>query len=357
MPFVVARLVDFTCDCGLLWRRTILETARWRIAMARSMKLRLRYVNRYCNVRHPADASKWTMMVSVEDFIPSLTGFTRSLDITTALRLCNRYGRGASCYVSKLPTELIDLIEIHVHIATRQTAFAEWEQQRMCTETRCTCDYDERWPVERRELHKSRLVEDGLTPHHANIRAFCLRTRGFRALGADAQLVKKYFGLDIWTPITHSYDVHPGEIRLRPLSSPHQVQSQLFFMLPGFLQHKCSGIDQGFENSSIAYDFKAAPGPDRRVMRRFLRVFRMLGLLNNGDLRMLEAVVNLAAPGSTNESNFGLRERILSKLAEFGRGAQQYVAEGKAWPDIVHVQRRSSWESRMQTGWLAHDAL
>ena len=101
-------------------------------------------------------------------------------------------------------------------------------------------------------------------------------------------------------------------------------------------------------------DFAAAPGPDGMMMRRFLRVFRMLGLLSDGHLRLLEKVVNHAGFGGPDESNAALRERVLNKLAELGRGQVQHAIDGKVFPEILHVQRSSSWESRMQSGWLAN---
>ena len=104
-------------------------------------------------------------------------------------------------------------------------------------------------------------------------------------------------------------------------------------------------------------DFAAAPGPDRRMMRRFLRVFRMLGLLPDGQLRLLETVVNLAGFGSTDESNAALRKRVLNKFAELGKGHTQQVVDGRVLPDILHVERTSSWESRMQSAWLAKEDL
>lgn len=311
------------------------------------------------------------MSVSVEDFIPSLAGYVQSLDVTTVLRLCNRHGRGTSCHVNKLPTELIELIEGHVHVAMRQKAHMEWEQQKRCAEGKCACDYDDHWPVDRKELHKSLLmkdraskrpideVEDDRSLHHANIRDFSLRTRGFRALHADARLVKKYFGMDIWTPIMHSYDVHPGDIRLRPLLSrpgPPEVQSQLFFMLPGVLRRQCdSEYQRPGSFSTMDRDFAAAPGPDRGMMRRFLRVFRTLGLLPGDHLRLLETAVNLAAFGKIDESNAALRKRVFNKFAESGKGQTQHSIDGRVLPDILHVERTSSWENRMQSAWLAKE--
>ena len=100
-------------------------------------------------------------------------------------------------------------------------------------------------------------------------------------------------------------------------------------------------------------DFAAAPSPDRMMMRRFLRVFRMLGLLPDENLRLLEIIVNLSAFGGTDENNAALQKRVLIELAEIGRGRTQHAVDRKVLPEILHVQRSSSWESRMQSGWLA----
>jgi hypothetical protein len=133
------------------------------------------------------------------------------------------------------------------------------------------------------------------------------------------------------------------------------MQSQLFFVLPGFLRRTCdSEYQRPGSFSTMDRDFAAADGPDRRMMRRFLRVFRMLGLLPDDRLlRLLEKVVNLAAFGSTDESNAALQKRISNKLAELGKGHSQRAIDGLVLPDVVHVQRSSTWESRTQSAWLA----
>ena len=134
------------------------------------------------------------------------------------------------------------------------------------------------------------------------------------------------------------------------------MQSQLFFMLPGYLRRTCEGEYQRPGSfSTMDRDFEAIPGPDRRMMRRFLRVFRMLGLLPDDRLRLLEKLANLAAFGSTDESNAMLRKRISNKLAELGKGPTQHAINGMVLPDIVHVERSSSWENRMQSTWLAKE--
>jgi hypothetical protein len=336
------------------------------------------------------------MAVSVEEFIPSLTGYVQSQPIITALRLCNRYGRGPACFVNRLPTELIELIESHIHVAIRRSAFAEWEQQKRCTEGACACEFEAHNTFEHTGRRKSRLasretvsigeIDDILganvpslsctndtdectklqhvCPHYANICNFSLRTRDFRALHADAQLVRKYFGLNIWTAIKHSYDIHPDDIRLRPLvmtggadSSPKtRLRSQLLLMLPDPLQSKCS-INSLCPGELLRdQDPTAAPTSAWKMLRRFLRLFRLLELLPDQGLRLLEKFVNVAEAAGGNDTTYDVRERFYNKLSESHRGVNRGVMEGKVWPDVLRVSRPSSWESRMQDSWLARSS-
>lgn len=344
------------------------------------------------------------MSLSAEDFIPSLAGYVQSLPIITALRLCNRYGQGSAAFVNTLPTEIIDLIEAHVHVATRQSACTEWEQQKNCTEGNCACfpescepfdpclhrhkplpascaavpigAFDRTLGLEIRSLTRttssarSARLRSGCA-HHANVRNFALRTRDFRALESDARLVKKYFGLNVWTPIRHSYDIHPDDIRLRPrlgrsngmdasmtpkaLLRQHGLGPQLCLMLPGSTESRSAGSSQIEERLSLKRKFEAEPCPDWKMMRRFLRVFRTLGLQTHERLRLLERVVNLVAHDSGAECNRALQDRFLDEIIDSDEGIDEDVLEGKLCPDILHVERRSSWESRLQTGWLTRN--
>jgi hypothetical protein len=340
---------------------------------------------------------QWSMAISVEDFIPSLTGYVQSQPIITALRLCNRYGKGPACFVNRLPTELIELIESHIHVAIRQSAFAEWEQQKKCTEGSCACEFEAHHAFEHMGRRQSRLTSretvsvgeiddilaanfpssssctndtDGCTklrhvcPHYANICNFSQRTRDFRALDADAQLVRKYFGLNIWTAIKHSYDIHPDDIRLRPLvmiggadlSPKICLRSQLLLMLPDHLKSRCGVNSLCPENPSLDQDYTAASTSEWKMLRRFLRLFRMLELLPNEGLRLLEKFVNVAEAAGGNDTGYDMRERFYSKLAESHQGVNRAVMEGKVWPHVVRVSRPSSWESRMRDGWLARSS-
>lgn len=347
------------------------------------------------------------MDLIAEDFIPSLAGYVRSLPVITTLRLCNRYAKGPACGVNKLPTEIIELIEALVHVATRKSAFAEWEQQKRCTEGSCTCDFDAQEALDpRMRRHQSLLASREATqigeidqilgleapssstctadsaggcaklhhacrPHYENVRNFSLRTRDFRALDADARLVKRLFGLEIWTPIRHSYDVHPEDVRLRPAGSSyvdlstrermllhHKSLSKagIYLMLPGFMETRCEGSNRCLDRHLLGETFAAAPCPDRKTMRRFLRAFRLLQVLPDERLRLLERVVNLVECDDEGESNCALTKRLRRKGTEFDEGRNEHLIYGRGWPAVIEVARRVSWESRMQTSWLGRDS-
>lgn len=348
------------------------------------------------------------MDLTAEDFIPSLAGYVQALPIITTLRLCNRYAQGPACGVNKLPTEIIELIETHVHVATRKSAFAEWEQQKKCTEGTCACDFDAQELLDPRvKRHQSLLASSEATqigeidqilgleapsssttctidsaagcaklhhvclPHYENVRNFSLRTRDFRALDADARLMKRHFGLEIWTPIRHSYDVHPEDVRLRPAGSSyvdlstrermllhHKSMSKagIYLMLPGFMETRCEGSIRCPERALLGETFATASCPDRKMMRRFLRVFRLLQLLPDERLRLLERVVNLVECNGESESNCALTKRLRRKGAEFDEGRNGHLIYGSWWPAVIEVARRVSWESRMQTSWLRRDS-
>lgn len=336
----------------------------------------------------------------MEDFIPSLSGYVQSLPAITTLRLCNRYGKGSSCFVNRLPTELVDLIEGYIHLTSRQSAFAEWEQQKNCTLRRCGCECSEHYhnpAVPRRLLRRARSAssmpnstgrEDGRSQtsgmpsaaarntdievhlkshdncsHPKNVSAFVLRTRDCRAVDTDAKNIKKHFGLDVWTPIRHSYDVHPDDIRLRPLATglrhfdvdrygmalpdKHPRQPQLLVMLPGSIT--CIDSHQNRpEKQRLEENFMTQPCPDRGTMRRFLHVCRMLELRSSEDLHYLETLANIVG----RETNAELRTQLHAGVIE----CDDKFLDLEEWhgmhPDIVNVQRPSSWESRMQTAWL-----
>lgn len=84
-------------------------------------------------------------------------------------------------------------------------------------------------------------------------------------------------------------------------------------------------------------------------------MFRLLHLLPDEHLRLLERVVNLVECDDDGESNCALSKRLFRKAADFDEGRDEHVIHGKLWPAIFEVERKFSWESRMQTNWLRRD--
>lgn len=331
------------------------------------------------------------------DFIPSLTGYIQSLPTIATLRLCNRYGKGPACFVNRLPTELIDLIEGHVRVASRESAYEEFQEQTRCDRKTCACDRSmchSYCTPERRVRHQHRIsvsmairgntskaaisrdppsiaagtsgsledLEPQTCRHHANTHSYYLRTRDFRAIGHDAKVIQKHFGLDVWTHIRHSYDIALWDLRIQPQGSglrrldvntremtyPYNKRrwNRLFLMLPGSL----SRISTQSEDHSLREDFMAALCPDRMVMRRFVRVCRLLGLRSSGYLRLLEMLAE--CNNVDHGTNVDLEKRMIAKIAESKGEILEQDGFREIYPHIAHVERPSSWESRMQTAWL-----
>lgn len=199
--------------------------------------------------------------------------------------------------------------------------------------------------------------------HFKNLRAFGIRTRDFRALDADAKSVKKHFGLDVWTHIRHSYDFHPDDVRLRPLApgsrhfdldtnamslpDKHRRQSQLLLMLPGSIT--CN--DPQLSRQRLEEGLMTQPCPDRKMMRRFLHVCKMLKLRSSEDLRYIETLANVV----DRETNAELKTQLHAGVIECDEKFLDLDEWHGMHPDIVTVQRPSSWASRMQTAWLEGD--
>lgn len=325
------------------------------------------------------------MPIRVEDFLASLSGHIQALPAIAALRLCNVFGKGDACFLNRLPTELVDLIEVYVHIASRETAYAEWKQQKQCAWDKCTCDCPQCQHQASRKSNASltaqgarknpgilaltagargftRGVMPHVCPHQTNLHDFSLRTRDFRSVDADAKLVKRHFGLDVWTSVKHSYDIHPDDVWLRPLpmhlpafdksfrQDGDQHGRQLFLMLPGSI----TSIQASFDSDKLLKKkFMKEPCPDGKMIRRFLRACRLLGLRYDRDLSSLE---RFADKGDDVDIKTNEDLQVFAPLAGLGE-----MGEGRpSWQllslYIVTVDRASSWESRMQSAWLKRES-
>jgi hypothetical protein len=63
--------------------------------------------------------------------------YIATLSVINTLRLCNRYGTGATCYINKVPTELISAVEEYLVESAREKALKTWSQERKCCEGIC----------------------------------------------------------------------------------------------------------------------------------------------------------------------------------------------------------------------------
>jgi hypothetical protein len=86
--------------------------------------------------------------VRIEKLGAHLEAYTNTLPVITALRLCNRFGKGTNCYISKLPTELIDAIEHLVLEPERERCLVSWSKELKCWKRDCNMFEDHFTPEE-----------------------------------------------------------------------------------------------------------------------------------------------------------------------------------------------------------------
>lgn len=67
-----------------------------------------------------------------------LAAYVLLLPTITALRLCNRFGKGPQATVAKLPVELLNEIEKYLIEDKRAQLYEEWFSQFKCYETQCS---------------------------------------------------------------------------------------------------------------------------------------------------------------------------------------------------------------------------
>lgn len=73
----------------------------------------------------------------IDELGAHLEAYARTLPTITTLRLCNRFGTGDDCHISRLPVELVKLIEDHIIEPERKDALEIWSQTLKCGEGRC----------------------------------------------------------------------------------------------------------------------------------------------------------------------------------------------------------------------------
>ncbi|GAB1730041.1 hypothetical protein NU195Hw_Modified_202t1 [Hortaea werneckii] len=82
----------------------------------------------------------WAVPVRPDTLGAHLEAYAAGLPAITALRLCHRFGTGDAAHITRLPRELILLIEEHVHAANwhlRSKPDCEWRSTFTCFQSRC----------------------------------------------------------------------------------------------------------------------------------------------------------------------------------------------------------------------------
>ncbi|KAI6822601.1 hypothetical protein KC340_g12133 [Hortaea werneckii] len=82
----------------------------------------------------------WAVPVRPDTLGAHLEAYAAGLPAITALRLCHQFGTGPEAHITRLPRELVLLIEEHVHAANwhlRSKPDCEWRSSFTCFQSRC----------------------------------------------------------------------------------------------------------------------------------------------------------------------------------------------------------------------------
>jgi hypothetical protein len=96
----------------------------------------------------PADWQQWALPVRFEKLGAHLEAYVETIPAITALRLCNRFGKGANCYIHKLPIELVQMIEDIIIERERERCLVPWSKQTRCWLQECDDFTDHMTPEE-----------------------------------------------------------------------------------------------------------------------------------------------------------------------------------------------------------------
>lgn len=80
----------------------------------------------------------YAVPVHVLDLGASLKAYIDTLPVTNQLRLCNRFGQGNQAFITKLPVELLGLVEYYVKRPVRKGFRAGWKKDLKCFEQKCS---------------------------------------------------------------------------------------------------------------------------------------------------------------------------------------------------------------------------
>ena len=75
--------------------------------------------------------------VRVDKLVAHLEAYVQTIPAITALRLCNRFGKGDDCHIHKLPVELVDEVEKLIIEPERERRLAVWIREMKCWSKKC----------------------------------------------------------------------------------------------------------------------------------------------------------------------------------------------------------------------------
>jgi hypothetical protein len=94
------------------------------------------------------DKKQWALPVCFDKLFAHVKAYDDTLPVITALRLCNRFGKGANCYIHKLPTELVGTIEQYIVEPEREKGLAICLRDLKCYSKECDFADDHLSPEE-----------------------------------------------------------------------------------------------------------------------------------------------------------------------------------------------------------------
>jgi hypothetical protein len=82
-------------------------------------------------------ALTWAVPVDIVKLGASLEAYLTLKPRITALRLCNKLGRGPDVFVNSLPLELINMIIAYLLVPEQRCQEVKWRTIQSCSENRC----------------------------------------------------------------------------------------------------------------------------------------------------------------------------------------------------------------------------
>lgn len=79
----------------------------------------------------------WAVPVEVDVLGARLQSYRETRAVIDTLRLCNRFGKGDQAFVTRLPTELLEVVVQHIRWADLESNLERWSQGLACCEGGC----------------------------------------------------------------------------------------------------------------------------------------------------------------------------------------------------------------------------